>query len=100
MEVKDEGGIVYPNTALMNCSLAEVLALLGTKSSCKCMVQTGQRNLMQKECTAKSTSVIQRLLSAGNRWVNVDSSSIRLGVAERGATPAKPLRIAPIIVRP
>ena len=34
--------------------------------------------------------VIHNLLSAGNRVIIVDKSSMRFGIADRGATPAKP----------
>lgn len=52
------------------------------------------------EHTEYKISVIQALLSAGKRVVKVESNSIRLGVAERGATAAKPLNSARMIDRP
>lgn len=47
-----------------------------------------------------SISIIHVLLSRGNRVTNVESSSTRFGVAERGATPAKSLSNARMILRP
>lgn len=50
--------------------------------------------------TALRMSAIQALLSRGNRVTNVDSNSTKFGVAERGATPAKSLSKACMILRP
>ena len=50
--------------------------------------------------TALRISIIHALLSRGNRVTNVDSSSTRLGVVDRGATPAKSFNKAFIMFRP
>lgn len=45
-------------------------------------------------------SEIHCLLSRGYRVIMVDNSSIKFGIADRGATPAKPNRIARMIWKP
>ena len=50
--------------------------------------------------TAKRMFVIHNLLSAGYRVIMVDKSSMRFGIADRGATPANPNSTARMIGTP
>ena len=58
------------------------------------------KNTARVRHTAKRMFVIHSLLSAGYRVIMVDNSSMRLGIADRGATPANPNSTARMIGTP